>query len=84
MSYKKSNKNGWALFLLILAGMVLGGFLGSLANNVEWLNYGLKFGMEGPLKVDLQVIKFILQLNFKITIASVIGIVVAIVVYRKL
>ncbi|GKX28874.1 hypothetical protein SH1V18_13540 [Vallitalea longa] len=87
MSYRRSNKNGWALFLLILAGIVLGGFLGSLAKNVEWLkwlNYGLSFGMENPLELDLKIIMLVLQLNFEITITSVIGVVAAIFVYRKL
>ncbi|GMQ64985.1 DUF4321 domain-containing protein [Vallitalea maricola] len=87
MSYRRSNKNGWALFLLILAGIVLGGFLGSLAKNVEWLrwlNYGLEFGMENPVKLNLEVLVIVLQLNFKITITSIIGIIAGIFVYRKL
>ncbi|MCT4688922.1 DUF4321 domain-containing protein [Vallitalea sp.] len=87
MSYRRSNKNGWALFLLILAGIVLGGFLGSLARNVEWLrwlNYGLEFGMENPVKLKLEVLVIVLQLNFKITITSIIGIIAGILVYRKL
>ncbi|QUH31550.1 DUF4321 domain-containing protein [Vallitalea guaymasensis] len=87
MSYRRTNKNGWALFLLILAGIVLGGFLGSLAKNVEWLrwlNYGLEFGMENPVKLNLEVLVLVLQLNFKITITSILGIIAGILVYRKL
>jgi len=87
MSYRRNNKNGWALFLLILAGIVLGGFLGSLAKNVEWLrwlNYGLEFGMENPVKLNLEVLVLVLQLNFKITITSILGIIAGILVYRKL
>ncbi|GMQ56119.1 hypothetical protein AN1V17_05110 [Vallitalea sediminicola] len=87
MSYRRSNKNGWALFLLILAGIVLGGFLGSLVKNVDWLrwlNYGLEFGMENPVKLNLEILKVVLQLNFKITITSIIGIVAGIFVYKKL
>ena len=41
-------KNGWTLLLLVLAGVVLGGFLGSLAADVpglDWLNYGQAFGL---------------------------------------
>lgn len=37
------SKNAWALFLLILAGVVLGGFIGTLAKGVpalSWLSYG--------------------------------------------
>ena len=41
------SKNAWALFLLILAGVVLGGFIGTLAKGVpalSWLSYGQSFG----------------------------------------
>ena len=34
-------KNAWALFLLLLAGIVLGGFIGTLADGVpalDWLS----------------------------------------------
>ena len=37
------SKNAWALFLLILTGIVLGGFIGMLAEGVpalSWLAYG--------------------------------------------
>ena len=43
------SKNSWALFLLILAGLVLGGFIGMLAEGSSaggWLGYGLTFGVE--------------------------------------
>ncbi|MCT4543890.1 MAG: DUF4321 domain-containing protein [Vallitalea sp.] len=88
MNYRKSNKNGWALFLLILAGIVLGGFIGSLVENVKYvgdfLNFGYPFGMENPLDLNLQVLEIMLKVNFHITIASVIGIIAGILVYRKI
>ena len=31
----RGNKNGWTLLLLILAGIVLGGFVGSLTAGVS-------------------------------------------------
>jgi Na+/H+-dicarboxylate symporter len=87
MSYKKNDKNGWALFLLILSGIVLGGFLGSLAKDIkflEWINYGQDFGMHNPLKLDLEVLELDFRIYFNITIGSIIGIVAGIFVYRKL
>lgn len=81
------NKNGWVLFLLILAGIVLGGFLGSLASGVGmlgWLNFGQTFGFESPIILDLGILIITFGLNIKITIASIIGVVVAIFVYRLL
>lgn len=87
MSYKRNDKNGWALFLLILSGIVLGGFLGSLVKDVkylEWINYGQGFGMDNPLNLDLQVLQLDFRIYFNITIGSIIGIVAGIFVYKKI
>ena len=47
------SKNSWALFLLILAGLVLGGFIGMLAEGssaVGWLAYHhLPFHVKGDV-----------------------------------
>ena len=32
------NKNFWILLILLLSGIVLGGFLGSLAEGISWLS----------------------------------------------
>ena len=78
-------KNGWTLLLLVLAGVVLGGFIGSLAAKVSglsWLNYGQAFGLENPLVLSLGLVVLTFGLTIKITIASIIGIVLAILIYR--
>ena len=41
-------KNVWILILFILCGIVVGGLLGELASNVDflwWLSYGEEFGI---------------------------------------
>lgn len=80
-------KNSWALFLLILGGIVLGGFIGSLAEGsgaLSWLNYGQTFGMESPLVLNFGILVLTFGLSIKITIASILGVVAAIVIYRLL
>lgn len=77
----RMHKNNWACFLLILAGIVIGGFIGSLFPNT-WLNYGQSFGLSSPLILDLGILSITFGLSIKITIASIIGIAVAIVIYR--
>ena len=87
VSYRRSDKNGWALFLLVLAGIVLGGFLGELATEVsflKWLNFGYAFGLKEPLVLDLKVFLLQFKVMFDITIASIIGIIIGILVYRKI
>lgn len=81
------SKNAWALFLLILAGIVLGGFIGMLADGVSglsWLNYGQSFGLDEPVILNLGLLVVTFGLTIKITIASIIGVVLAIIIYRFL
>ena len=77
----RMRKNGWTCFLLILAGIVIGGFIGSLFPST-WLNYGQSFGLSSPLILDLGILSITFGLTINITIASIIGIAVAIVIYR--
>ena len=74
-------KNNWACFLLIMAGIVIGGFIGSLLP-VEWLNYGQSFGLTSPVVLDLGIVAITFGLSIKITVSSIIGIVLAIIIYR--
>ena len=75
------SKNAWALFLLILAGIVLGGFIGVLAEGVpalSWLSYGQTFGVETPIVLNLGLVVITFGLTIKITIASIIGVIISI------
>ena len=74
-------KNNWACFLLILAGIVIGGFIGRLFPDT-WLNYGQSFGLSSPLILDLGILSITFGLSIRITIASILGIAVAVVIYR--
>lgn len=76
-------KNNWACFLMILAGIVIGGFIGSLFPNT-FLNYGNTFGMSSPLILDLGIMVLTFGLSIKITIGSIIGIIIGIIIYRLL
>ena len=80
------NKNAWICILFILAGLVIGGLLGELAGRVDWLwwlSYSQSFGLENPIILDLSVIKITFALMFKISISSIIGMVLAIFIYKK-
>lgn len=84
-------KNSIVLLILMLAGVVLGGFLGHLARDISWLswlNYGQTFGLTGnngsALILELGVITLQFGLQIKITIASIIGMVLSFIIYHKL
>lgn len=79
-------KSVWILIVFILSGLVIGGLLGQLASGVEflwWLSYGQEFGLTSPLVLDLSIIKLTFGLQLKINIASIIGVAIAIFIYRK-
>lgn len=80
-------QNVWVLILMLLAGVVLGGFIGNALGDVpalSWLAYGSKFGLSSPLVLDLGVLTLQFAFTIRYTIAGIIGIVIAILVYRKL
>lgn len=74
-------KNNWACFLLILAGIVIGGFIGNLLP-IDWLNYGQTFGLSSPIVLDFGILCITFGLSIKITIASILGIIIGILIYR--
>lgn len=79
-------KNTLVFIVFILCGIVIGGLLGELSKSINWLNwlsYGQSFGFSDPFTLDLGVMQLTLGLMIKINIASIIGIIVAVFVYRK-
>lgn len=78
-------KNRWALVLLILAGIVLGSFIAILTEGISglsWLSFGQTFGFESPIVLNLGIMVITFGLTIKITIASIIGIIVAAIIYH--
>ena len=79
-------KNTLVFIIFILCGVVIGGLLGELSKSVDWLNwlsYGQSFGFSDPFTLDLGVLQLTLGLMIKINIASIIGVVISIFIYRK-
>ena len=80
------DKSIWILIVFILSGLVIGGLLGELASKVDflwWLSYGQEFGLTNPFVLDLNIIRITFALQLKINIASIIGMAIAIFIYRK-
>ena len=75
---KMKSKNGWTCLLL-----VLGGFVGSLFP-ASFMNFGQTFGFTSPLILDFGILSITFALTIKITIASILGIVIALLIYRIL
>lgn len=85
-------KNYWALFLIILLGIVVGSFVSQLTKEVDflkWLYYGLDFSIgdtkeSSVVTLDLGVLAISFGLRIKITIGSVIGAIASVFIYKKL
>ena len=80
-------KNIWVLLVFILSGLVIGGLLGRLASSVPWLwwiSFEQEFGLENPIVLDLSILKLTFGLMFKINVASIIGMILAVFIYKKI
>lgn len=86
----KSNKgvqNYTTLTLLLLAGIVIGGFIGEYLGSfsfLSWLKFGNEFGLTSPVILDLGVLKVQFALSIRFTICGIIGLILAAIAYRKL
>ena len=80
------DKSTWIVLLFIFAGLVIGGLLGEVASQVDWLSwlaYGQTFGIQNPFVLDLNVLSLTFAFSLHINIASIIGLAIAIFLYRK-
>ena len=78
---------GWVLVLLVLAGVVLGGFIGETLGSISflsWLGYGKQFGLTSPIVLDMGVLALNFGITIKFTIAGILGIILAVFIYRKM
>jgi len=81
-----SRKGTWIVLLFVFAGLVIGGLLGEVTAQVDWLSwlsYGQSFGIESPIVLNLNVLKLTFAFTFHINIASIIGLAISIFLYRK-
>lgn len=73
----------WVFVILVLIGFVIGRFIGTYFDG-SFLNYGQTFGLNNPIVLDLGFIIFTFGLQIQITIASVLGVAIALILYRFL
>ena len=81
------DKSTWIIILFIFAGLVIGGLLGEVASQVDWLSwlaYGQTFGIQDPFVLNLNVLSLTFAFSLHINIASIIGLGIAIFLYKKI
>lgn len=79
-------KSTWVCIIFLLSGLVIGGLIGELASGIDflwWLSYGQEFGISEPITLNLNVIRLTFGVVFKINIASILGVIISMLIYRK-
>lgn len=87
MYSRRSDKNVWVLCLVMLSGILLGGFIGQYVGQLpymNWLKYGKDFGLTQPLFLDLDIISIQFGFTIQFTISGILGMIIALLIYRKL
>ena len=81
-----SDKKYWVFLIFLFAGIIIGGLLGELAASVpflSWLAYGKSFGLVEPFVLDINILVLTLGFTVQLNVASIVGILIALLVYKK-
>ena len=73
--------------ITVTDGHCAGRLFGNMAAGIpwlSWLNFGQSFGLDSPLILNLGILVITFGLSIKITMASIIGVAIAIIIYRCL
>ncbi len=79
-------KNKILLVMLIVAGAIIGSIIASSVGGTEslsWLAYAKQIGI-APTTINLVVIEFTIGFNFSMSVAQIIFMLIAVIVYPKL
>lgn len=72
--------------LMLLSGIVVGTLVGSITSGISflsWLSYGIRFGLESPIQLDLGVLDLTFGININLTISCIIFMIIAMLIARK-
>lgn len=78
-------KGFWLHLFLVCAGIVVGSMAAELTAGVpvlQWLSYGLDFGMESPVALDLHVLHLTFGVTVKITVSHILFVALSILLGR--
>lgn len=74
------------IFVILLGGIcgtILGDLIGTRFSNFVFLKSAYTIGTSKPLILDLKIMSLTLGVSFNINIMTIIGIILAILLYRK-
>ena len=74
-------------FFLVLVGIVLGTFVAYICKDVSalsWLSYGIDFGLESPLVLNLGILRLTFGIGIDLTLSVVIFVILSLLIGRAL
>ena len=77
------NYKFWLNLFLVLAGTVIGSMVARVCEGVKylsWLSYGLRFGTSNPVNIELGVVNCTFGINFYLSVATILFIIIALIV----
>jgi hypothetical protein len=81
---KAMSKNPYLLLLLVAIGGIIGSIIGDIfRDSVKILGYGKTIGFS-PMTIDLSILKLTLGFVLSLNLASVLGIILAILIFNRL
>lgn len=81
-----ATKNFWLLFIVLISGLVIGGFIGNILEDVSflsWLNYSKTVGLTSPLIINLEIIQVNFGITIRFSLCGIIGMISAMLIYKK-
>ncbi|MBO6053157.1 MAG: DUF4321 domain-containing protein [Clostridia bacterium] len=75
----------WLNLFLILVGVVVGSLAADVTVGIpwlKWLSYGLEFGTESPVVLNLNLLRMTFGIDIKITVSMVIFIALSLLLGR--
>lgn len=84
---KSAEKRNPYFIFFIMIGAISGSFIGELLGDnigaLKFLKSTYTIGMSAPMLIDFKVLAINFGINFNINIMSIIGIILAIILYKK-
>lgn len=81
----RRGKGSFLLILFIITGVILGGLIGNFFGaTIPFLNYGPEHLGLNNVEIDLGIIYFQITLLFKVNVASLIGLLLALAIFNRL
>lgn len=79
------NRNSVVLVIILAIGLIIGGLIGDLlSDKLPILGYSYPIGFTQPIHLDLSIIDITFGFMVDINLASAIGLIIALIIYKKL